>query len=105
MTARLRAPLAVFDLVLAALGGAAVTRLGAGAADGGGEGRPPAHVTGADPAQLGAVAAGAGAVGHLGMADAGVAAMLASPCALEARVDAAAELVVVHVSLLDLVRC
>src|SRR3954452_3330584 len=94
--ARLRAPLAVLGLVLAALRGASVARLGTGAADGGGEGRSPGHVAGADPAQLGAVAAGADSLGHLDVSDAGVAAVLALLRAGDACLDAALVLLVGH---------
>src|SRR5262245_6100967 len=48
--AGIRTPLAVLRLVLAALGGTPVARLGTGPADGRGEARAPAHVTGAGPA-------------------------------------------------------
>src|SRR5262245_37069013 len=95
-TAGLRTTLAVLGLVLAAFGRAAVARLGARPADGGGQGRAAAHVTGANPAQLGAVAACPDAFGHLGVADAGVAAVLARLGARDARLDAASELLVGH---------
>src|SRR3954466_15860745 len=98
--ARLRAPLAVLGLVLAALRGASFARLGTGAADGRGRGRAAGHVAGADPAQLGTVAAGADAPGHLGLADAGVAAVLAFLRTGDAGFDAALELRVGHVDLL-----
>jgi hypothetical protein len=97
--ASFRAAFTVLGLVLAALGGAAVARLGTGTADGGGYCRAAAHVPGADPAQFGAVAAGADAAGHINVADAGIAAMFALLGAREARLDAASELLTDHVGL------
>src|SRR6185312_792818 len=65
--AGLGAAAAVVGRVLGAFG---VACLGADAADGGGQRRTPAHESGTDPAQLGAVPAGSDAVGHFRMGDA-----------------------------------
>src|SRR4051812_37326365 len=94
--ARLGAAFTVLGLVRTALVGTAVARFGTGAAHGGRQRRGAAYVTGADPAQLGAVATSADAVGHLGVADAGIAALLALLGTCDARFDAGTELVVDH---------
>ncbi len=94
--ARLGTDAAVVGRVLGALDGAGFACLGADAADGGGQRRTPAHENGSGPAQLGAVPAGSDAVGHLGMGDAGVAALLTRPGAGHARLDAILERLVVH---------
>jgi len=99
VAASFRATFTVLGLVLAALGGAAVARLGTGAADGGGYCRAAAHVPTADPAQFGAVAASTDAAGHLNVADAGIAAVFALLSACNARFDAASELLTDHVGL------
>ncbi len=54
---------------LAALNGAVVACVRAGAANGRGQGGAPAHDAGADPAELCAVAAGANALGHFRVPD------------------------------------
>jgi hypothetical protein len=91
----------MIGLVLAALGGARVARLGADATDGGGEVGAPTHVPGTGPAKLGTVAARPDAAGHLDVADAGVAAVFALLGACHARVDAASVEFVRHVFLLE----
>ena len=82
--------------MLAALGGAAVARLGTNVADGGRQPRAPAHITETDTAQLGTVAASPHATGHPGVVDADVAAVLAIHGAPETRIKAVPKFVVIH---------
>ena len=67
----------MLGLMLAALGGTAVARLGADAAERRRERRAPAHEAGADPAQRAAVAASPDAASHGRLAGAGVSTALA----------------------------
>src|SRR5207302_3615013 len=69
--------------------------------EGRGQGGAPAHGAGAGPAELGAVATSPDAVGHLGVADAGVAAVLALLGTGDSGVDAALVRLVGHAVLLE----
>ncbi len=94
--ARLRTPLAVVGLVLRAFDRTAVAGFGTDTAEGGSQGRTPCHVGEAHPAQFRTIAAGADALGHLGFADTGIAAMFARLSTGHARLDAALILLVFH---------